>query len=243
MRCVNEASTHDDNCFITLTYDDEHLPPNGSLNKADLQKFWKRLRKKKPYFRYYACGEYGDRTQRAHYHACLFGIDFEDKIEFRKIGDNTLYLSAELTQTWGNGNTSVGALTFETAAYTARYVMKKQTGLAKGGRGYVEVDPETGEITQLTQPYANMSLRDAIGKHWHQRHHKDLYANDKDYLVMRGKKLKPAKYYDTLYDLINPEHMKQIKESRKQNSEKYTAEQLRAREEITRARMISKTQL
>lgn len=240
IRCVHEASLHKENCFVTLTYDDAHLPAMGSLHKPDLQKFFKRLRKHKGPFRYYACGEYGDTTQRAHYHACIFGLDFQDKIEFRKIGPTTLYLSETLTRIWGNGNTSVGALTFESAAYTARYVMKKQTGLAKGG-GYVHLDPQTGELTSLVQPFANMSLRSAIAKDWLHRYHGDIY--NKDYIVVRGRKHKPAKYYDTLYDSINPEHMAKIKQERIENSEKMTTEELHAREKMTRARLLNRKQV
>lgn len=242
MRCVHESQLHEENCFITLTYDDANLPEFGSLYKPDLQKFWKRLRfhlGEKP-IRYYACGEYGDHTQRAHYHACLFGHDFQDKIPFRKIGDHTLYVSKVLNELWGNGHCSVGTLTFETAAYTARYVTKKQTGLAKGGKGYCTVDPESGEIIQLVQPFAAMSLRDAIAKQWHQRYYQDTM---KDFIVMRGIKLKPAKYYDQLFDKIDAEQMKVIKANRIANAQEMTDTELRAREERTRARIIYRKQI
>lgn len=134
MRCVHEAQLHEENSFLTLTYDDEHLPENGSLHKPDLQKFFKRLRfHTGKEIRYYACGEYGEKTLRAHYHVCLFGHNFSnDRQPFRRIGEHILYTSKTLTDIWGLGNTSIGDLTFESAAYTARYVMKKQTGgLAK----------------------------------------------------------------------------------------------------------------
>lgn len=142
MRCVHEAQLHEHNCFVTLTYNDESLPEHGTLYKPHLTDFWKRLRYHKGEFRYYACGEYGENTKRAHYHACLFGIDFQDKKPFRRIGEHWLYISQELTEIWGHGNTSIGSLTFETAAYTARYVTKK---LSKGQSRYVRMDPQTGE--------------------------------------------------------------------------------------------------
>lgn len=243
MRCVHEAQLHERNCFVTLTYDDKHLPEHGSLWKPDLQKFFKRLRKNVHSFRYYACGEYGETTQRAHYHACLFGIDFSDKIPLKKSGEHTLYISKTLNDIWGNGNTSIGDLNFETAAYTARYIMKKQTGgFAKKGGGYVRID-DNGEIHQLVQPYAAMSLRDAIAKQWHQRFHRDIYNNDKDFIVMRGQKLKPTAYYDKLYDKINPEHMAIIKAKRYQKTQGLTDDELHTRALIAHAKIRSKNQI
>ncbi|WNK13025.1 MAG: replication initiator protein [Microvirus sp.] len=239
MRCVHEAQTHRENCFITLTYSDEHLPLFGSLQKSDLTKFLKRLRHHRGPFRFYACGEYGDRTQRAHYHACIFGLDFPDKLQFRKIGEHVLYVSEELNQIWGHGNTSIGSLTFETAAYTARYVMKKQTG--KTAKPYTHLDPETGELTTLTQPYAVMSLRKAIAKEWLEKYYADIY--NKDYVVLRGKKMPAARYYDKLYDKINPEKLKQLKALRVENSDKLLDNQLRARELNVRAASFSRKQV
>lgn len=244
MRCIHEAATHKENCFITLTYDDENLPENGSLNKAHLQKFFKRLRKHlgDKQIRYYACGEYGDLTKRAHYHACLFGHNFSDRVELRRIGEHTLYYSETLTKLWGQGHTSIGELTFATAAYTARYVMKKQTGLASKGGGYAAIDGD-GVITILTQPYAVMSLKPAIGKTWFQKYHRDIYNADKDYIIVKGKKLKPAKYYDQLYDKINPEHLAIIKANRYNNNEGETEQQRNTRAKIAHAKIISRKQI
>lgn len=241
MRCVHEAQLHRHNSFITLTYNEDKLPIHGSLRKDDLQKFFKRLRHHRGAFRYYACGEYGDRTNRAHYHACIFGLDFHDRTPFRKIGDHTLYLSQELTEIWGHGNTSVGELSYETAAYTARYVTKK---LSKGQSRYNRLDSETGELIPLVQPFAIMSLRPAIAKQWLVQNHRDIYSHEKDFIVMRGgKKLKPTKYYDTLYDTINNDHMEHIKHLRQQKHESETREQIRARASITRARITQRKQI
>ena len=238
MRCVAESQLHDENCFVTLTYNDKELPDRGSLCKQHLQKFFDRLRYHKGPFRYYACGEYGDTTQRAHYHACIFGLDFHDKTHFRKIGEHNLYISNQLTEIWGHGNTSIGNLTFETAAYTARYVMKKtQSGLQR----YVYLDDETGELRSLTQPFALMSLRSAIGKEWLTRYHADIY--NKDYLVMRGKKMRPPKYYDKIYDTIDPIHMEQVKQTRIANAQPRTDNQNRAREKNARARLSYRNQM
>lgn len=241
MRIVHHASLYQQNCFLTLTYDDTNLPENGSLYKPHLQNFFKRLRHHFPIRKlsYYACGEYGERTQRAHYHVCLFNADFNDKVAFRKIGEHQLYLSAQLTKIWGHGNTSIGSLTYQTACYTAAYVMKATLG--KGCPKYVHLDESTGELHKLQQPFAIMSLRPAIGREWLQQYHGDIY--NKDYIAQRGKKLKPARYYDKIYDQINPQHMADIKQQRIENHEPLTHTQLRARAENTRARRIAKTQI
>lgn len=241
MRCVLEARSHDRNSFITLTYNDEHLPADCSLQRQDLTKFFKRLRKAKGPFRYYACGEYGEKTQRAHYHACLFGMDFDDKIEFRKINEHTLYISEELNRIWGFGNTSIGDLTFESAAYCARYVLKKKLGT--GDLQHVLMDTETGELTPVQSPYATMSLKTAIGKTWLEKNHGDIYNADKDFLVLRGQKMKPPKYFDKIYDTINTTRLQRIKEKRKTEHKDMTLTEIRAHEKITRARIIQRKQV
>lgn len=242
MRCVHEAQLHTQNSFLTLTYDDNNLPEWGSLHKPDLQKFFKRLRKSlgtKP-IRYYACGEYGENTNRAHYHVCLFGHDFNDKTVLKRTGKHNLYISKTLNELWGHGHTSIGDLNFETAAYTARYVTKKFGEM--GGR-YARLDEETGEIRTVVQPFAVMSLRPAIGLTWLHKFHNDIYGHDKDYLYMRGRKMRPTKYYDRVYDTINPDRMEFLKYERGRKAEGSTSEQLHARALIARARIIKKTSI
>lgn len=119
--------------------------------------------------------------------------------------------------------------------------MKK--GFGKYTGNYVRLDEETGELIPLVQPYAAMSLKPAIGREWLNKYHNDLYGHDKDFLMMRGKKMKPAKYYDKVYDTINAEHMAQIKEKRIDKREELTYDELRAREKIARARMILRQQV
>ena len=127
---MHEASLHDENSFLTLTYSDENLPPGGSLHLPDFQNFMKRLRKSiaPKRVRFYHCGEYGDILSRPHYHALLFGYDFDDRKFFAKRNENSVYTSTELSSLWPHGFSVVGSVTFESAAYVARYVMKKVTG-------------------------------------------------------------------------------------------------------------------
>lgn len=238
---IHEAQLYDDNAFITLTYSDAEIPKDYGLSKEHLTKFLKRLRHHKGPYRYYACGEYGDITQRAHYHACIFGLNFPDKKYFKKEGDHTLYTSEELNNIWGHGNTSIGELNYETAQYTAKYVMKKQLG--KGGRPYYYVDEETGELTLLQQPFSVMSLRPAIAERWLRQYASDIYANGKDFIMVQGKKMRPTKYYDKIYDILDPHHMQEIKITREKKHEPITQQQMHAREKIARARTTHKQEI
>lgn len=124
MRCMHEASAFDSNAFVTLTYDDASLPPNGSLKYSDYQLFMKRLRKaiEPSKVRFYMCGEYGEEEFRPHFHACLFGFDFPDKVKFKTTGSgSTIYTSKMLETLWPHGLCSTADVTFESAAYVARY--------------------------------------------------------------------------------------------------------------------------
>lgn len=219
MRCLHEASLHTENAFITLTLSPESMRKRGttSLKKREFQLFMKRVRKhygnKK--IRYYQCGEYGDKLGRPHYHAILFGIDFhEDRKPLgRKTGSNILYRSGTLEKLWGLGHCSIGDVTFESAAYVARYVTKKIYG-QKALEHYTKFDKTTGEIIEEKTPeYTTMSRRPGIGKEWLERYQKDVYP--KDHVHVRGKKSKPARYYDKIYEQTDPSAFKKLKAKRK----------------------------
>ena len=200
---MHEAQMHDRSCFLTLTYDDEHLPYRQSLDVSHWQLFAKRLRQKCGPFRFFHCGEYGERTGRPHYHACLFGLDFsEDRKLWKEIRGNAYYVSETLTETWSMGHALIGDLTPESAAYTARYVMKKVTG-NNAADHYGRVDEETGEIYELKPEYITMSRNKGLGESWFRKFHRDVYPSDE--VVLRGKKYKPPRYYDKLYEEMNPE--------------------------------------
>lgn len=93
--------------FVTLTYDDEHLT-SPLLDKTDLQKFFKRMRHKHK-IKYYACGEYGEKHQRCHFHALIL----------RPAND-----SIEYTRFWNKGQVDVGSVTDASIAYCTGYVLK-----------------------------------------------------------------------------------------------------------------------
>lgn len=129
IRAVAELKAHKKAAFLTLTYNNENLPKKRSLQKKDLQNFWKRLRKSNEKIRYLACGEYGPRTKRPHYHAIVFGYWPEDaKFYNTNITNDDLFTSKKLNSIWQKGYVIVGRVTYKSAAYVARYVYKKAFG-------------------------------------------------------------------------------------------------------------------
>lgn len=233
IRCVHEASLHEKNCFITLTYDKEHLPTDGSLQLDHFQKFMKRLRKQYgPKIRFFHCGEYGEKYQRPHYHACIFNHDFNDKTHFTTNNDIKLYTSESLQKLWPYGFTTLGDVTFESAAYVARYITKKITG-KNALLHYTKIDAK-GEILQERQPeYTTMSRRPGIGRNWFEKFKPDLYPDD--FVVVRGKKMRVPRYYDNQLERDFPFEHDDIKERRKlqpKNHKEQTYERLQTKETI-----------
>lgn len=189
IRCVHEASLWRDNCFLTLTYDDNNIPEGGTLVLSDLQRFMKRLRKRYGAgIRFFACGEYGSNLERPHYHAVLFNHDFSDKTLFRVKGDTRLYISDALSELWPFGYSTIGDVTFESAAYVARYVLKKMNG-APAEAHYGGRRPE----------FVVMSRRPGVGAGWWERFSSDVWPDD--FVVIRGREMKPPRYYERLYEL------------------------------------------
>lgn len=196
MRCYHEASLYEQNCFITLTYDDDHLPKFGNLHYDHFQKFMKRLRKRfsDRKIRYYMAGEYGSKGNRPHFHACLFNLDFPDKKIFKKTrSGSNLFTSEILDDLWQKkGFCTIGQVTFESAAYVARYMMKKQYG-PNSNYAYEEIDDETGEVCYKTREFTRMSLKPGIGLTWFQKYNREVFPNDQ--CIMNGKAVKPPRYY------------------------------------------------
>lgn len=194
MRCVHEAQMHEKNSFVTLTYSPKHLPKDGGLHVRHWQLFAKRLRKKVGSFRYFHCGEYGSENQRPHYHALIFGLDFSGDRSFHtERAGNRLYKSKLLEDTWGRGFCSVGDLTYESAAYVARYCLKKITG-PEATAAYERVDPDTGECFQVKPEYVSMSLKPGIGSKWFDKFKSDVYPADE--VVIEGRRFRPPRFYD-----------------------------------------------
>lgn len=162
--------------------------------------------------RYYMCGEYGEETGRPHYHVCLFGFDFaDDRTVWRRRNGFDLYRSPRLEILWPFGHSTVGPLNFETAAYCARYVMKKITGDA-AEEHYKVVDPDTGEVSWRAPEFNRMSLKPGIGSNFVDQFMSDIYPHD--YLVINGKKSKPPRYYDKRFEAVDPDAFENLKGDR-----------------------------
>lgn len=247
LRCVHEASLYQNNCFITLTYNDENLPKNRSLNKRHLTLFFKSLRfhhqgiepvkdeqtgtKRFP-IRYFACGEYGAKLSRPHFHACIFNFNFPDRVRWTEREGITLYTSQQLQALWPYGYSTIGDVTWQSAAYVARYVTKKING-DRAAEHYIMGDPETGEAYYLEPEYITMSRRPGIAKRWFMQYKTDCFP--KDYLTHEGKRLKIPSYYDRIYDQIEPEKLSAIRQERRKkacNNQHNTRERLKVREDI-----------
>jgi len=200
LRCVHEASLHTRNCFLTLTYDDCHYPSGGSLSLHDIQCFFKRLRKAHGKLRFFQVGEYGDKYERPHFHVLLFGFDFEDKVPWKKTKYGTLYRSASLEALWPYGFSTVGDLTPMSAAYVARYAIKKLTGDA--AVAYGDKKPE----------FITMSRRPGIGAGWYDRWKSDVFPRDS--VLDRGKLLKVPGFYSAKMEKERPDLYARIKAAR-----------------------------
>lgn len=191
-RILNETDMHDFSWFVTLTYDEENLPENHQLHPAHLRRFFKTLRRTEK-LRYFAVGEYGEITQRPHYHALLFGPAFLDnRIHYNRRGAK-VWRSETLESAWGMGLSELGTVTPASAAYCAGYVQKK-LGKQKDANDHHRVDVTTGELVEWQTEFSRMSLRPAIGATWIKKYWRDVYP--RDYIVIRGREFRPPRYYD-----------------------------------------------
>lgn len=260
IRIVHEAALYEDNCFLTLTYAPEHLPAYGSLCKEHFQQFMKRLRKRFPgkKLRYYHCGEYGDKLDRPHYHACLFNLDFADKELFKQNEGNLLFTSETLDEIWGKGSCTIGSLTFESAAYCARYVLKKVTG--KNAQDHYLRCDEDGvaywlepEYTTMSRGYTCKEHRDmpyqyecdkcsrAIGRDWYEKFKDDVFPSDEVPVPGSGVYKSVPRYYETILESEDPDSYEEIKRLRKHwyfaHGEEYTPERLMQKYNVKRAQV------
>lgn len=230
-RLMIEAKTAKNAYFVTLTYDDMHLPIQKNVNKKTgeyfesyplvkehVKKFIKDLRNKYAYeyqtqgIKYYIAGEYGDISGRPHYHMLLYNAPIKD-LTFYKASPNGILKNSEMLQKlWGKGYVVIADLCWETAAYTARYVMKKIKG--KGSKEHYN---ENG-----LEPEFILSSK-GIGRDYYEINKEKIYKNDEIIIMGKGRqpqKIKPPRYYDKLYAEENPEKMEAIKERRMEIAER-----------------------
>lgn len=180
-------------------------------------------------------GEYGTELGRPHFHACLFGINFNDRTPWRKnTNSDQLYRSATLERLWKHGNSEIGAVTFQSAAYVARYIVAKVTGdRATSHYTYITTD---GEILQRTPEFNRMSLRPGIGAEWFKRYSTDVFPTDQ--VIINGHATTPPRYYEKLHARTHELELELVKQKRlsKINRQDNTPRRLAAKETVQLAR-------
>jgi len=185
IRAYHESTLHLRNCFLTLTYDDDHLPADGKIIKKHLQDFFRSCRDRGYKLRYIACGEYGEQTRRPHYHAIIFGQDFQFD---RQDVDESLYTSPTLSSIWDKGLISIAPVTMSSICYVCGYVNKKIG------------DEDTFSLS---------SRRPGIGHNWLKLYHDDLVRTGK--VTIEGREYPvPPRYLEWL-----PEEFEALKAERK----------------------------
>ena len=229
IRCYHESKMHEENTFLTLTYDDTELPKYGSLNPIHFTRFIKSLRKHikrdidDRQIKFFGCGEYGDQTQRPHYHVLIFGYDFADKkLHSRSKNEQDLYSSERLSAIWKRGHAVIGNVSYESAGYVARYSLKKRFGVG----AKLHYGKKTPEFLRMSRGGQNGK---GIGYEYFFKYYSDFIPND--YCVINGRKHPIPRYYMSLIDDEVREHIRQIREENR-NDENTHDRRLAAKEAI-----------
>lgn len=233
VRCMHEAHLHEENYFVTFTYNDDNLPYNNSLVPRHLTLFFKRLRKKQN-VRYYSCGEYGDKLGRPHYHAIIFNLRLDDLLPYSYNDGNRLYTSNLLSKLWYHeetreilGNVYIGHVTFESSAYVSRYILKKQLGQNSLKLYYEEstdtyYDKETGQdyVGEIPE-FVRMSRRPGIGAKYFDIYKEQMYRKGNNGIVSirSGVTSNTPRYYDNMYEKLDQTHIDNIKKQRRLKAE------------------------
>lgn len=235
-RCMAELKTAQNAYFLTLTYDNEHLefapyvdPETGVLETRPvlvpehLQRYLKRIRRAAERrgfgnIRFFACGEYGEETQRPHYHVILYNVPNVLIDKPKKWCDSTpeapLWYSDTLSRFWPYGYTVFGDVNWETCAYVARYITKKQLGKSKQAQEKAQEQffPDFPWVPE----FVRMSRNPGIGREYFEAHKDEIYRTDELFVPIKGiiQAVRPAKYYDRLYDIDHHTTLRCLKRSR-----------------------------
>lgn len=243
----------------------KYVPDDWSLHKSHFRNFMKRLRKAFPdnQIRYFAVGEYGRKCKhgidltsyncplcncgRPHFHACIFNLSFSDLEAYQSDNAVTRYTSPTLEKIWGYGFVDVGELNYNSAAYCAKYILKKVRKV-NCDHHYMSYDMN-GEITFITPEFTMMSRGNAsykgkkcgIGAGWYEKYKSDVFPSDETpvpgFGVMKGV---PRYYYEMLKE-EDPDMYESVKRKRLQymfdNKEEFTAERLEAKAKCKKAKL------
>lgn len=216
VRCADEVSLYDQSCFFTLTFSPvgmSEIAPTGSLSKRHVQLFMKRVRKRfsERKIRFFICGEYGPKLGRPHYHGLLFNLDFDDKQYYKTVNGHDYYISETMSELWPYGFITLGEANFETAAYIARYCLKKVNG--SEAEVHYSRTMADGKVVRLESEFLLQSTHPGIGAGWFDKYGMtDVYPRDEK--LVRGVMTRPPRYYDKLLERVNPELYAQVKQRR-----------------------------
>lgn len=241
IRMMHEARYHPQNCFLTLTYNDESVPQNFGLDLRHFQLFMKRLRRSLDQkIRFFACGEYGDLNGRPHYHAIIFNYDPPDRVFMeRSDSGEPIYGSETVSRLWGAGRCTVQDVTYKSCAYVARYVTKKiKTGDTFGADRYYRLSPVDGAFHSVRPEFAVMSRRPGIGAKFARDFKSDFYPSG--FLVVDGVRQAPPKFY--VSQLTEKEQRRLKRQARRlglKNKPHQTTERRMARAAVRDARIKS----
>ncbi len=269
IRIVHESYLHLDtqgNCFVTLTYRDPEactdkqykaghfIPADYSLRPRDVKNFIRALRKHEAKLakseerwpnkkKYFYCGEYGDENQRPHYHLCLFNHSFADQQLWKDDEGFYTYTSELLEKLWPYGFSTITALNFETAAYCARYSLKKITG-KKADDHYLRCDDD-GVAYWLLPEYIRMSTGNkakpcGLGVGFYEKFTDDIWPSDEVPVPGKGIIKKVPRYYQNILQSADPSQLELVKSLRqifiKNHAADFTPERLRDKYHCAKAR-------
>lgn len=221
VRCLHEASLWKDSWFLTFTYSDDHLPSSGSISKREQQLLFKRLAKaakaagllEGPGLRRLGNGEYGTRTQRAHYHAIVFGLALTDLRPWKKNErSEQMWTSAFLERVWGKGRVVVGHVTADSAGYVAGYTVRDS---AAKHSPYEVMNGVTGELVERVAPFRFMSRRPGIGAGFFDRYPQLMHH---DFAVLNGRKVPNPQYYRRRLEVLAPELAERLSAEREERA-------------------------
>lgn len=192
-RIMLEAKKYTDNCFVTYTYNDEHLPNPPFVSRREVQLLNKRLRKVLAplKLRFFACGEYGKRGKRPHYHEIIFNWFPSDAYFWKRIDGVDYYRSPTLEKVWSKGFSLIGRVEYKTALYCAKYMNKL---FFDSEFELVNADPLGDDDCPFwdcpTRPFVQMSNRPGIG--FDSVYESDMLA---DRIYVDGRSCKIPRYF------------------------------------------------
>lgn len=216
IRCICEGYNHKESYFLTLTYDNEHLPDGGNLVRSHFQSFMKRLRRKFEGYKIkvFYCGEYGERRGRPHYHAIIFGLPLNElgiKYYFRDVSKRGQknYNCPFLDKIWQQGEVVLGMVTRQSCAYVAQYTLKKNK--ARWMQSYGD----------RVKPFVGASTRNAIGFDFFFKYFRDIFR--RGFFTLEGMTdknghptlIKPIRYFKRMLEKHYPiDYIKYVRRPR-----------------------------